>query len=119
VISVATRREEGEKVVGAMAASSLPPVVIIRRLSTRLCAPSIPRSLRNGWAATNLMPKKTPPQQTAAEPYFFWLGATGFAVRTVGKYPVRVRTVSLPMPLASALTCTRRNPGSVVGLVEW
>ena len=42
-----------------------------------------------------------------------------FATDVTGKYPVRVRTVSLLFPLAPAVTSTRRKPGSVVGLVEW
>ena len=40
--------------------------------------------------------------------YFFSGGAACFATRTTGKYPVR--TVSLPLPLPSAVTCTRRKP---------
>ena len=46
-------------------------------------------------------------------------GAAALPTRTIGKYPVRVRTFSFPIPFASAVTSTRRNPGSVVGLVEW
>ena len=42
-----------------------------------------------------------------------------FATGATGKYPVRVRTVSLLFPLVPAVTSTRRKPGSVVGLVEW
>lgn len=37
---------------------------------------------------------------------------------TDGKYPGRVRTVSLPMPLASAVTSTRRKPPSDIGLLD-
>ena len=38
--------------------------------------------------------------------YFLLPGASFFAPRTTGKYPVRVLTVNLPIPLASALTCS-------------
>ena len=61
----------------------------------------------------------TPVYRTAGNGYFLSAAAPFLATRTTGKYPVRVRTVSLPSPLASAVTCTRRKPGSVVGLVEW
>jgi len=54
--------------------------------------------------------------QLTAPGYFFC--AVFFATRVVGKYPVFVRTVSLLMPGASAVTSTRRNPGSVEGFDE-
>ena len=49
---------------------------------------------------------------------YFFCPAVFFATRVVGKYPDFVRTVSLLMPGDSAVTSTRRNPGSVVAFVE-
>lgn len=56
--------------------------------------------------------------ETALARAYFFCGACFFAARVAGKYPVRVRTDSLPMPGASAVTCTRRNPGSVDAFEE-
>jgi|SRR5271157_596734 len=50
--------------------------------------------------------------------YFFSVAAC-LTTCAPGKYPVRVRTISLPWPLPSAVTSTRRKPGTMLGLVEW
>src|SRR3954447_17660736 len=54
---------------------------------------------------------------TEIERYCREVAVTFFAPRGTGKYPVRVRTLSL-LPLSSAVTWTRRKLVSVLGLVE-